>query len=481
MTSGANQVRETWWSRPCGGREVLNIALPLMISTGSFAVMLFADRMFLLWHSPAEMAASMPAGTLYWAVLCFPLGIVGYANSFVAQYHGARRADRIGAVTWQAFRIGMLTVPLYLCLIPLAPLLFHAAGHEPPVRDYEIVYFQVLMWGAGAAVVSEALSAFFTGRGVTRVVMWVNVAASLLNVLLDYLWVFGYLGFPEMGITGAAWATVASVWFKLGVLWWLMHRPAERQEFQLERRELDWPLLKRLLYYGTPSGLQLVVEAGGFTIMMLAMARFGETAMAATTLAFNVNMVAFVPMVGVAIAVSTLVGQQLTQGRPDLAARATWTALLLALAYNLPFAVGYVAVPRMFMVGHAAGLEAAEFAEIETLAVFLLRFVAAYCLFDATQILFSAAIKGAGDTWFVLGNTFVAAASAVLIGLVGTRLGGGLIWWWIVITGWLCLLGVTFVARFLQGKWQQMRIIEPDLGAWSQAAQHCELATAEQS
>ena len=98
--------RKSWWTRECGGRDVLEIALPLVVSTGSFAVTLFVDRMFLLWHSATEMAAAMPAGMLHWTMICFPLGIAAYSNTFVAQYHGARRPERIGLATWQALRVG---------------------------------------------------------------------------------------------------------------------------------------------------------------------------------------------------------------------------------------------------------------------------------------------------------------------------------------------------------------------------------------
>ena len=137
MSSESPAAESGWWSRPCGGREVMRIALPLVISTGSFSIMLFADRMFLLWHSSAEMAAAMPAGTLYWTLMCFPLGVASYANTFVAQYYGAGRNDRIGLITWQSFRIGLYATPLFLCVIPAACAFFGFAGHAAPVLEDE--------------------------------------------------------------------------------------------------------------------------------------------------------------------------------------------------------------------------------------------------------------------------------------------------------------------------------------------------------
>ena len=463
MSNRADPSPEGWWSRPCGGRDVLAIALPLVISTGSFSIMLFADRMFLLWHSSAEMAASMPAGTLNWTLLCFPVGVASYANTFVAQYHGAGKPERIGLVIWQAFRVGLYATPLFLCAIPLARPFFVWAGHSSPVLEYEVLYFQTLMFGAGAAVMNQALATFFTGRGATRVVMYVNIVASGLNILLDYAFIFGRFGFPEMGIEGAAWATVISIWLKLVAFAWLIMRHENRVSYGLDTgRRLDLALVRRLFYFGTPNGLQFFVEAGSFCFMTIAMARFGELAMAATTLAFNVNAVAFIPTIGIAIAVSTLVGQQLMRGRSELAARATWTAVVLAIVYNAPFIIAYLTVPKVFMLGHAAGVDATRFAEIEALAVVLIRFVAAFALFDAMQLLFAAAIKGAGDTWFVLLSAGTISVSAMFIGWIGAGMGGELIWWWWILTGWICTLGVTFLARFLQGRWRKMSVIERD-------------------
>ena len=123
------EVAKNWWNRPCGGRAVLAIAFPLIVSTASWTVMNFIDRMYLLWHSPQAMAAAMPAGMLHFSILCFPLGIASYVNTFVAQYEGAGRPDRIGLAIGQALRVGLVSTPILLATIPLAPFIFAWAGH----------------------------------------------------------------------------------------------------------------------------------------------------------------------------------------------------------------------------------------------------------------------------------------------------------------------------------------------------------------
>jgi len=459
-----NNGSDTWFTRPCGGREVIALALPLVISTASWAVMHFIDRTFLIWYSTRAVAAAMPAGMLHFMMLCFPLGVVGYVNTFVAQYEGARRPDRVGPAMWQAVRIGLIVTPLFLLTIPLAPVVFAFAGHDPQIACLEVVYYQVLAFGAGGSIISAALCTFWTGRGETRVVMLVNVAAAAINIVLDYAWIFGRFGFPEMGIEGAAWATVVSQWFKVAAYIVLITRPVHRRTYQiLSRRNYDPALMRRLLRFGGPNGLQMLVEIAALSIFILLVGRLGEQAMAATTLAFNVNTLAFVPMLGLGVAVTTMVGRQLGRGDPKMACRATWTAFQLALTYMGTMALLYVAWPDLFLLGYASGADPRHFTELRDLTVVLLRFVAAYCVFDAMNLIFVSTIKGAGDTRFILKTTLIMSPLPVIAGWLGIRYFDlGLIWCWIVITVWICALGLIYLGRFLQGDWQHMRVIETE-------------------
>ena len=96
-----------WWERPCGGRAVLRLALPLVLSTASWTIMHFVDRVFLTRYSTEAIAAAMPAGILHFAILCLPLGTASYVTTFVAQYFGADRQSRIGRVLWQGIFLGI--------------------------------------------------------------------------------------------------------------------------------------------------------------------------------------------------------------------------------------------------------------------------------------------------------------------------------------------------------------------------------------
>jgi MATE family, multidrug efflux pump len=300
-------------------------------------------------------------------------------------------------------------------------------------------------------------------------VMLVNCAGTLLDISLEYTFIFGALGFPRLGIAGAALTTAISNWATVLMFWLLMRRRGEREQFGLNDKHFDRDLFRRLIRFGLPSGLPQLVEGLAFTMLTNSVAEVGVVAGAATSIAMTVNAVAFVPMIGLNIAVSTLVGQKLGENRPDLAERATWTALVLGMAYTGLFAVLYLAVPDGFLTLHIAFANEANFEAVRSTTVILLRFVALYCFFDAAQIMLVGALRGAGDTRFILLATGLIATVAVAIGRASERIFHwtdrdiGLWGWWWVLTGWVLALGIVYVLRFLGGRWKSMRVIEPEL------------------
>ena len=206
---------DDWWNRPCGAREVLQASLPLVVSTISTTVMIFIDRMFLLWYEPKAMAAAMPAGMLHFTVISFPLGVALYVNTFVAQYAGAGRPRRIGPIVWQGIWVGILAAPLLLATYPWVARLLAWSNQDAELARLEASFYRVLTFGSAAMIIAAAQVSFFTGREKTRVVMYVDTTATLLNAPLDYTWIFGRFGFPAAGIAGAAWATTTAEWFRV--------------------------------------------------------------------------------------------------------------------------------------------------------------------------------------------------------------------------------------------------------------------------
>ncbi|MEM6799170.1 MAG: MATE family efflux transporter [Planctomycetota bacterium] len=465
---------DSWWNRPAGGREVLTVAVPLVVSSLSWTVMTFVDRMMLRWESGAAMAAAFSAGTVWFALICFPLGVCTYSSTFVSQYFGAGQRRRIGPVTWQAVWLAVGFTPLILLASPLADMFFSAADHSAEVRALEVPYFRILCWGGPAMLIAQALSGFYSGRGQTVVVMAVDATFAIVNVVLDYFWIFGVAGFPAMGIEGAAWATVVSLWLKSATYAALVLRPRYREEFgTLAGLAFDPALFRRLLRFGGSSGFQMLLDVAGFTVFIVLVGRLGSVEYEATSMAFNISSLAFMPVWGLSLATSILVGQHLGENRDDLAARATWTTLGLSLVYMGVISTLYLFVPDLFLYGFFAGDALApssapssassqqQSGEVYALAVTLLRFVAAYNVLDASLMIFAGAIKGAGDMRFVLRVSLVMAVLLAAASWLAVEVWQiGVFGCWTVVSLWIATMGVVYFLRFVQGRWRSMRVIE---------------------
>jgi MATE family multidrug resistance protein len=337
------------------------------------------------------------------------------------------------------------------------------------VFRYEVDYALVLMLGAFPTVLMPTLSSFFAGRAETRVVLVANVLATIVNAVLDYLWIFGHAGFPRGGVVGAALATVASQVFGCLFYLGLMSRRGFRERFRTLDARFDAALFGRLIRYGLPSGLQYSMEIGAFALFMLIVGRIGSAELAASGIAFNLNMIVFMPMLGLGVAVSSLVGRYVAAERPDIAERVTWSAVSACFGYMSACGLLYVLLPRLLLLPYAAGGDAALFAPVEETAVVLLRFVALYSIFDMLNVLFAAGVKGAGDTRYPLAATFVLSWVALLVPAYVwcELLGGGVFAAWSCASAYVILLGLVMMRRFRGGRWKGMRVIEsghaPDL------------------
>lgn len=451
-----------YWRGPGGCGEVLRIAFPLILSTGAHSVQMFIDRMFLMWHSSDAMAAGLQAGIASFVPVSLFMGTAGYVNTFVAQYTGADRPLRVGPAIWQGIYFALAAGVLMLTMIPLAGPIFDWMGHAPRIREQEIIYFKIMCLAATPTLVSSVISGFFTGRSKTLIVMYVTIFATAINIVLDYCLIFGNLGFPRLGIAGAAIATLTASVCAAGIyLALFFRRPNRRQFASVSGWRLDRDLFTRLMRYGLPNGVQFMLDILAFALFIVFVGRMDKYAFAATAMTFQINTLAFLPMMGFGIAVSTLVGQALGKNDARLATRSTWSACYMTFAYMTLIAAGYWFVPQIFLFPFAARANPAEFAAIEPIARSLLCFVAFYCLFDTGNIIFSAALKGAGDTRFVMAIAVVLSWVVMVIPCyLAVKLGWGLFVAWGAVTAYVCILALVFLLRFRAGKWKTMRVIE---------------------
>ena len=451
------------WREPGGYRDILKMAVPLVLSTGASTVLHFVDRMFLSWYSAESIAAAMPAAMLNFAAMSFFIGTAGYVNTFVAQYEGAKQPDRIGPALYQGLYIAAIGGFIVFIASLFSRQLFDFVGHVESVRRLESEYFAILSRWAIFPIAAAAFSGFFSGRGQNWPVMWANLIGLVVNVVLDYGMIFGKFGFRAEGIVGAGRATViAGAVLCLVYCVWIFSRKSEWRLYGLSRFLPDRRLFRRILIFGAPNGAQFLVDWGSFAIVVLLIGRLGLVELAATNLAFNINGLAFMPMLGIGIAISVVVGRFQGAGSPEKSRRSTYSGMHICFLYMALVAITYVVVPDFYVSLFGIRADPLQFEPIRRVVIVLLRFVAIYTLVDTLNIVFASALKGAGDTRFVMFMIVVVSLfgltlpTYLAIELFDVSIYGV----WLIVSIYVALLGGSFYLRFITGKWKSMKVIE---------------------
>lgn len=448
--------------------DLLAVALPMIASQASETVMLFVDRLFLSRLGAVHIAASMSGGLSSFVFVSLFAGVVGYTNAIVAQYYGAGRNDHTVRTTVQGVWLAVMFFPLVLGLIPVGHGVFRFAGHGDSQLQLEFLYFRVLMWGGLFVMIRQAFVGFFLGIGRTRIVMIANVIGMIVNVPINYVLIFGHLGFPAMGIVGAAIGTIIGsaviLLFLAGAF--LRHR-YYRTTAGGARWRIDRSIMEKLVRFGAPAGLELFLNVFAFNLFIQLVHSLGPNVAAATTIVFNYDMVAFIPMIGLGIAVTSLVGRYMGAGDPAGARAATLLALRVGYVYALVMMAVFVGLPRTLISLFTGGL-GTDAGAVMGLAIPMLRLAAVYTLADITQIVFGGALRGAGDTRMVavisVSIHWVMAIAAFLFIRV-IELPALQVWYFFV--AFAVSLGIAIGLRFASGAWRSIRVIEeqplPDL------------------
>jgi MATE family multidrug resistance protein len=242
-----------------------------------------------------------------------------------------------------------------------------------------------------------------------------------------------------------------------------LQRPFREEFATLSGWRFDGELFRRLMYYGLPSGLQVTIDVLAFTLFTFLVGRMGDVELAATSVAFTLNIVAILPMLGIGQAIGALVGQRLGENRPDLAERSTWTGFKITWLYMAAVSFCYVVTPGplLELFRSRDETEMARWAEVAATVPILLRFVAVYSLFDGLNLIFSFALRGAGDTRFVTAIMMVLAWPVMVVPTwLALTFGWGLYWAWGFASAYIISLAMIFLARFCSGRWKSMRVIE---------------------
>lgn len=449
---------------PTGLREILHLALPIIASMASATIASFVDTWIVARIGTTEMAAVMPAGVTAYTLTSLPLGITQCVSTFAAQSLGRGNPAEGAAYTWQGLYLSLMVGIGGFLLWPFAPMFFGAFGHEPEVVALEVMYFRIRLWGVGLGVAIGALNGFFYGIHRPNVPLVAMIVANIINVVLCYMLVLGVGGAPELGLAGAAVAFVASFVTQVGVLLAAFLSTTYHSEFFTRE---DWRFaparLWQLVRIGWPIGVQQSLDVLSWGVLIILMVgRFGKEQLAASNIAIQYMTISFLPGIGLGQALTALVGRYIGEGNIETATQRVYEGLLLATLYMTFMGLIYFLIPGPLMAFFNADPRVIEAGST------ILLCAAVFQLFDAMNVTFVGALRGAGDThgiaWITIGLLVVVFAPLSIGAVMYTNLES--VGPWLAGTANTILLGLLLWWRFARGKWREINIFAVRRKGW---------------
>ena len=436
-----------------GYSEVLWLAYPIVITMVSRTIITFVDTAMVGRLGTFQMAAVGLAGILTWTMISFFGGFLTCVNTFVAQHYGADQPKIVAVVAWQGLYLAVGSYLLLLLISRLIPYFFDLMKPSVEVQQLGITYAQIRFYGGLGTFISFALSGFLFGIGDTRTPMWIEIFANLINIVFDYLLIFGNFGFPRLEVAGAAISTVISGGIAACI--YLLIFLSRKTDLRFQVRTLFKPQLsqiRRLLRTGLPMGVQGMLDVGNFTIFSAMIGRMGNAELAANTAAITLLHTSFMPLIGISLAATTLVGQYIGSGQFHYARKSGYTAIKIGLTYASLMAVIFFTMPNKLL---ALLTDDPNVVKLGSRILFL---AALFQLSDGCGICSSGALKGAGDTLFtmIVGISYGWLLFLPLAYWLGQIYGVSGAWTGATI--YIILLGMTYFLRFLSNRWEKIQI-----------------------
>lgn len=392
---------------------MIRLALPVIAAELGWMAMGVVDTLMVGPLGPAALGGTGIGSTLFVAVGVFGMGLLLGLDTTVSQAFGA--GDRGECDGW-------LVAGLWLALlavIPLALVLWGvlaalpAFGFHADVLPHVQAYFPTVALSLPPLLFYAALRRYLQALSRVRIIAFTLVSANLVNVLVNWVLIYGIGPFPALGVVGAAWATVLSRLYMVAVLaWaaWRLHRAAPL------RVPVALPMarVRRLVALGVPAAAHLTFEVGVFSAVTAIAGRLDPHALAAHHIALNIAAVVFMVPLGISAAAAVLVGQHVGALDTRGARRSGWAAIVMALVVMSASATAFLVAPTAFI-----RLFTTDVAVI-AIGAKLLGVAAAFQLFDGLQVTTTGALRGLGET-----------RVPMLISLVGYWITGLPLGWWL--------------------------------------------------
>ena len=463
MTDKSSLLSQSHTTDETSLRYMLKLAAPMVVTTISFTIMQFVDRFMVSRLGTDALAAILPAGLVSFLPSGFAIGAMASLNTFVSQSLGRGDKKNCSNYFWQVIYMGLAYfLAVVVIMWPAAPWIFEMMGQPPPVAEMEVIYFRIMLYAHVLAVINWAGSQFFMGIHRPIITMCASLCGQVVNIVANYVLIFGRFGFPELGIRGAGWGTFIGIGVAAVINMAVFLSGAMNTAFRTRRTiNIDFSKMYDLLKVGLPAGFGLMVNVAFWGMILFGLVgRYGTEAteaLAATSAVLSYTSISVMPVVGIAAALSAALGKTIGQGRKDLAVKQTSACLRVALVY-----MGLVGVCFLVFRNNLMAFWSSD-AKVIKAGANILICAAVYQVFHAARIIYGGSLRGAGDTvWPAIAS---AVGAALILGLGGLLLPKlfpslGYIGPWIAATFSIIVVGLANRWRFKSNRWMNIDLFK---------------------
>ena len=444
-------------------KDVLVVALPMLLSMSFDTLMTFIDRLFLSKLGPAEMNAALGAGAVQLALTMFFTGMISYTTAMVAQRLGGKRRWDCARAFMQALYVSLMCVPLLYLTIPLGHFAFGMEHLPADQLQYQKTYFNILMFGGVINLVRNVAPCFFSGIGETKIVMKAAFVGMLVNVACNFVLIYGMGPIPALGVAGAAYGTLIGNVVSTVILFAKFFGKSCHRRFRTRYAfAFSWPLTRELLKKGIPSGVEMFLNMSAFQLLILMFHALGPESATASSVMFNWDMVAYVPLMGLEVASTSLVGRYVGAKDGAAASRSTYSGLKLGWGYSLLMGIFFIFLPGILTdifkpdVAEASAEAIAIFESARPMSIFMLRIATFYIFVEVLLVIYAGALRGAGDTlWVMFACAIMNWCVAGSLYLVAYVFGLPAHLAWIAVVAVYSTAPVLFWLRWKNGQWRR--------------------------
>lgn len=400
-TQGNNKpkpvVMQPAYTYPQHARAVLTLGLPLILSHVAQFMINVTDTVMLGWYDVGALAAVTLAGNLYFLVFIVGSGFAFAVTPIVAaaaeegdETH-VRRVTRMGL--WLSVIYGLFfTLPFMWA----EPILL-AMGQEPEVAAGAATYLRIMAWQMIPALIVMTLKSFLSALEYTGIILWATIGTALLNVVVNYALIFGNLGAPEMGIQGAAIASLFITLITVAII--LIYALRKLPQYHLLQNifKRDGVILREVFRLGWPIGLTSLAEGGLFAASAVMMGWLGAVPLAAHGIALQLSAIAFMVHIGFSQAATIRAGRAV--GRKDQVGlrRGAITAIIMSLGFAFCTMALFLTLPELLITGFISPNEP-ERDTVLLIGAALLGVSGLFQIVDAAQVMALGLLRGVQDT-----------------------------------------------------------------------------------